>query len=67
MSEPQDDSKPFWTSKSIWSGAIGLVATILTAAGVHVLDDPATQAEVVAGVTAVAAIVFRLVTKTPIK
>lgn len=62
-----EDAKPWWASKSIWAGIAGAAATVCTALGVHVLDDPAAQAELVGAATAVAAIVLRFVTKTPVK
>lgn len=33
------------TSKILWTQVVALLATILTASGVHILDDPATQTQ----------------------
>ena len=54
------DSKPWYQSKTIWTQIIGVVATVLTAGGVQVLNAPGVQDLIVTGVTALATIVFRV-------
>ena len=62
-----DEAKPWWASKTIWASVVGGGAALATAFGFHVLDDPQTQAELVAGVMAVVGIVLRFRTSTPVK
>jgi uncharacterized membrane protein YgaE (UPF0421/DUF939 family) len=57
------DEKPWWTSKTLWTQIVGTVAAVATAAGVHVLDDPATQAMAVTMAIALLTAVFRLTSK----
>ena len=68
MSEPLLDpaqSMPWWQSKVIWTQIVGISAGIASAAGVHVLDDPTLQLTIVGALTAIATVVFRVMsTKT---
>lgn len=60
------DAKPWYASRTIWAGAIGMVATLATAAGFDVIDAQL-QAALVSGLTAAGMIVMRLVTSRPVK
>jgi len=55
--------KAWYTSKTIWAQIVGVVAAVATAAGVHVLENPETQAMVVGVAVALATIVLRIVSK----
>ena len=57
------ETKPWYASKTIWAQVISVVASVATAAGVHVLENPETQSMVVGVVVAIATIVFRVVSK----
>ncbi len=62
--------KSIFASKTFWTNAISLAAMIATASGspyALLLSDPQTQAMVIGGVTTVANIVLRAVTKEPVK
>lgn len=52
-------AKSILQSKTFWTCLVGAVAEGLTLSGVHVLDDPTTQASVVGIITAVGAAFFR--------
>jgi hypothetical protein len=58
------DGKPFYLSKTIWANVIAIGAAILGAFNIDV--DPETQAQIAAGIVAVANIILRFVTKEPI-
>jgi len=60
------NGKKWYASKTLWTNLVGLAAVALSAMGYSVLDDPATQAQVVAGVLAVVNFALRLVTKEPV-
>lgn len=62
-----EEGKPWWASKTVWAGVVGLASTAATAFGVHVLDDPKLQAEIVGVFVSAAAIALRFVTSQPIK
>ena len=62
-----EEAKPWWASKTIWTSIVGGAATLATVFGVHVLDDPELQAQIVAGALAIAGIVLRFRTSTPVK
>lgn len=59
-------SKPFWTSKTLWVNVVALVASVTGAFGIDVGLTPEAQASIVGGIMAVANIVLRLVTKQPV-
>jgi hypothetical protein len=59
----EPDSKSWFLSKTLWTQVIGTAAAVATAAGVHVLDDPATQAMAVTMAIALVTAVFRLTSK----
>lgn len=48
------------TSKIFWAQIVTIAAIVLSACGVHVLDDPATQTQLIAAIDAVVTIGFRL-------
>lgn len=50
----------FATSKIFWTQVIMVFALMLGASGVHVLDDPLQQAELVAGISGVMTVIFRV-------
>lgn len=61
-----EETKPFWTSKTLW---VNVIAGIATVAGVFKLDlglDPEAQASIVTGVLAVVNIILRFTTKTAV-
>ena len=62
-----NEGKSWFASKTNWTMIVSLAATLLTAAGVHVLEDPGAQAEAVAGLTAIAGLALRFITSQPIK
>lgn len=62
--------KSIFASKTFWANCVSLITTILviTGHGLPVaLATPEAQATVIAGVSGVANIVLRLVTKEPVK
>lgn len=52
-------SKSLFVSKTFWTCIIGAIAEGLTAAGVHILDDAGTQAELVGLIMGGLAVLFR--------
>ncbi len=60
------ESKPFWTSKTLWVNFIAFIATVTGAFGLDLGLDPEMQASIVTGVMAVVNIVLRFVTTTPV-
>jgi hypothetical protein len=62
-----EDQKAWWSSKTIWASVVGGAALLAGAFGVHVLDDPAAQAEIVGVAMAIVGVVLRFKTSAPIK
>jgi hypothetical protein len=54
------------TSKIFWTQVVTVVALILNASGVHVLDDSAAQAQLIAAIDAVVTVIFRLYSSGPV-
>jgi hypothetical protein len=54
------------TSKIFWAQVVTVIALILSASGVHVLDDPAVQAQLIAAIDAIVTIVLRLYSSGPV-
>ncbi len=61
------DTKPAWTSKTIWVNVIALLASLTLAAGVDLGLDAATQTSLVGGIMAVVNVVLRLMTSKAIE
>lgn len=62
--------KSIFSSKTFWTNVISLACMIATASGspyAQVLGDEQTQAAVIGGITTVANIALRAVTKEPVK
>lgn len=60
------DSKVWYSSKTMWTNLLVLIAAVSTAFGIDLGLDLATQAILVAGIMSVVNIVLRLVTKTAV-
>jgi hypothetical protein len=62
--------KSLFASKTFWANCVSLITTILVVSG-HglpaILATPEAQATAIAGITSVANIVLRTVTKEPVK
>lgn len=61
------NDKPWWASKTIWVNIIAAVAAISTAFGLDLGLGPEQQTAIVGGIMAVANVILRLVTDSPIK
>ena len=61
------ETKPFWTSKTLWVNAIALVAAITGAFGMDLGLDAETQAGIVGAVMSVVNIALRFTTKSAVK
>ena len=61
-----EDTKPWWTSKTLWTNAVMLVITVSTAFGIDLGLDPEAQVAIIGGVMAVVNIILRIVTKTAV-
>lgn len=61
------ESKPWYTSKTIWANLVAFAATVAVIAGVDVGLTPEVQAEIVAAVLAGVNIVLRLITREAIR
>lgn len=60
------DTKPWFTSKTLWANLIAGGVTVATAFGLDLGLDPEAQASLVAGVMVVVNIVLRFVTTKPL-
>lgn len=54
------------TSKIFWTQVVTIIALLLSMSGVHVLDDPAVQVQLIAAIDAVVTVVFRLYSSGPV-
>lgn len=56
-----NEKKPWWTSKTVWAGAAGLLSSVLVYFSVE--TTPAEVGAIANGLTSSAAIIFRIVSK----
>lgn len=60
------DSKPFWTSKTLWVNVIAGAVAVGTAFGLNLGLDADGQTAIVGGIMAVVNVILRFMTKAPV-
>ena len=60
------ETKPFWTSKTLWVNALALVAAMTGAFGWDIGLDPEMQTAIVGAVMGMVNIVLRFITKSAV-
>lgn len=60
------ETKPFWTSKTLWVNGVALIASVAIAFGWDLGLTPDVQGTIVAGIMSVVNIILRLITKSSV-